>query len=112
MLRNGDHESWDARFASNPFVVRHGREWGMYYFGYDWKGKARELFALGADPYHFTKANDILIDVGAPGTVDETFAHKPCVIFHDGALYHFYCAVSGKWPHEVRGISVARSKPW
>ncbi len=40
------------------------------------------------------------------------FAHKPCVIFHEGSLYHFYCAVSGKWPHEVRGISVARSSPW
>lgn len=112
VLRNGGHESWDARFASNPFVVRRGKEWGMYYFGYDWKGKARELFALGAGPYHFTKASEILIDVGAPGTVDETYAHKPCVIFHDGALYHFYCAVSGKWPHEVRGISVARSQPW
>ena len=84
----------------------------MYYFGFDWKGKARELLALGRDPYHFTKVNEILIDVGPPGTVDETFAHKPCVIFHDGALYHFYCAVSHQWPHEVRGISVARSQPW
>ena len=112
VLRNGPHDAWDARFASNPFVVRNGREWAMYYFGYDWKNKARELLAIGSDPYRFTKANEILIDVGRPGTVDETFAHKPCVIFHDGALYHFYCAVSGKWPHEVRGISVARSRPW
>ncbi|MGA7341956.1 MAG: hypothetical protein WBE72_03410 [Terracidiphilus sp.] len=112
VLPNGGHDSWDARFASNPFVVRHKSLWGMYYFGFDWKGKARELLALGRDPYHFTKVNEILIDVGPPGTVDETFAHKPCVIFHDGALYHFYCAVSHQWPHEVRGISVARSQPW
>jgi len=112
ILRNGDHESRDARFASNPFVVRHGDLWGMYYFGYDFHGKARELLALGPDPYHFTKVNEILIDVGAPGTVDEAFAHKPSVIFHDGVLYHFYCAVSGKWPKDVRGVSVARSKPW
>jgi len=112
VLHNGDHESWDARFASNPFVVKHGDVWGMYYFGYDFHGKARELLALGQDPYHFTKVNEIILDVGAPGSVDETFAHKPSVIFHDGALYHFYCSVSGKWPNEVRGISVARSKPW
>jgi len=112
ILRNGDSASWDARFASNPFVVRDKDTWGMYYFGFDWKGKARELLALGADPYHFKKVDEILIDTGAPGTVDETFAHKPCVISHDGALYHFYCAVSGKWPNEVRGVSVARSKPW
>jgi len=112
ILRNGGPDSWDARFASNPFVVQHKDLWGMYYFGLDRHGVARELLALGHDPFHFEKVNEIIIDRGAPGTVDETFAHKPCVIFHNGALYHFYCAVSGKWPNEVRGISVARSTPW
>lgn len=112
VLANGGPDAWDSRFASNPFVVRHAGKWGMYYFGLDRMGKARELFALGSDPYHFTKVNEIFIDTGAPGSVDETYAHKPSVIWHDGDLYHFYCAVSDKWPHEVRGISVARSKPW
>jgi Glycosyl hydrolases family 32 N-terminal domain len=112
ILRNGGPDSRDARFASNPFVVRDRNLWGMYYFGFDMHGKARELLALGRDPFHFAKVDEIMIDLGVPGSVDETFAHKPCVIFHDGALYHFYCAVSGKWPHEVRGISVARSLPW
>lgn len=109
---HGGPDSRDARFASNPFVVQHKNVWGMYYYGLDQHGVARELLALGNDPFHFTKVNEIIIDVGHPGSVDETYAHKPCVIYHDGALYHFYCAVSGKWPHEVRGISVARSKPW
>jgi predicted GH43/DUF377 family glycosyl hydrolase len=112
ILRNGEPDSRDARFASNPFVVRNKEIWAMYYFGLDRHGVARELLALGRDPYHFTKVNEIIINVGSPGSVDETFAHKPCVIYHDGTLYHFYCAVSGKWPHEVRGISIARSKPW
>lgn len=112
ILRNGGPGSWDARFASNPFVVRHKDLWGMYYFGLDGRGVARELLALGRDPFHFSKVHEIMIDVGPPGSVDGTYAHKPCVIYHDGALYHLYCAVSGKWPHEVRGISVARSKPW
>jgi predicted GH43/DUF377 family glycosyl hydrolase len=112
ILCNGGPESKDARFASNPFVVRHKDQWGMYYFGFDAHGKARELLALGTDPYHFTKVEEAMVDVGAPGSVDETFAHKTSVLDQDGVLYHFYCAVSGKWPHEVRGISVARSKPW
>ena len=112
ILTNGGKDSRDARFASNPFVMRHGDLWAMYYFGYDFSSKARELLALGHDPFHFSKVNEIMIDVGKPGTVDETFAHKPSAIYHDGVLYHFYCAVSGKWPNEVRGISVARSKPW
>jgi hypothetical protein len=54
----------------------------------------------------------IMIDTGPPGTVDEDYAHKPSVIFHDGKLYHFYCAVAGKWPDEVRRVSLACSQPW
>ncbi|HEX4156672.1 MAG TPA: hypothetical protein VHY48_13770 [Acidobacteriaceae bacterium] len=114
ILRNGPHNSDDARFASNPYVVTHDGEYAMFYFGFPYTrpGRARELLALGSDPFHFTKVPGVLIDVGAPGSIDETFAHKPCVIYHDGALYHFYCAVSGNYPNEVRGVAVARSKPW
>lgn len=110
ILTNGGAGSRDDRFASNPFIVRHKHLWGMYYFGFDHGGKARELLAMGRDPYHYSKIDEILVGTGAPGTVDETFAHKTSVISHDGALYHFYCAVSHKWPHEVRGISVACSR--
>jgi hypothetical protein len=110
ILTNGGPDSRDARFASNPFVVRYKHLWGMYYFGFDQRGKARELLALGRDPYHFSKVDEVMVDVGAPGTVDEAFAHKTSVIAHNGALHHFYCAVSHKWPNEVRGISLARSR--
>jgi predicted GH43/DUF377 family glycosyl hydrolase len=114
ILPNGPRNSDDGRFASNPYVVTRDRQFGMYYFGFGYTrpGRAKELIAIGTDPYHFTKVAEPLIEPGAPGTIDETFAHKPSVIFHEGALYHFYCAVSGKWPNEVRGIAVARSKPW
>ena len=114
ILRNGPHGSNDARFASNPFVMTYGHQFAMFYFGFtDTRpGRARELLALGNDPYHFTKVPEVLIDVGPAGSIDETFAHKPSLIYHDGALYHFYCAVSGKWPNEIRGIAVARSTPW
>ena len=84
----------------------------MFYYGLDEKRKARDLLATGPSPFRFTKADSILVDVGAPGTVDETYAHKPGVVTRDGALYHFYCAVAGKYPNEIRGISVARSRPW
>ena len=86
----------------------------MFYFGFGYErpGRACEMLAVGNDPFHFRKVNEVLIDTGAPGSIDETFAHKPSVIFYEGALYHFYCAVSGKYPNEVRGVAVARSKPW
>jgi len=104
----------DSRFVSNPYVVKNGNQHAMFYFGFGYErpGRACEMLALGDDPYHFAKVPDILIDTGVPGSIDETFAHKPSVIYHQGTLYHFYCAVSGKYPNEVRGIAVARSQPW
>jgi hypothetical protein len=104
----------DSRFASNPFVVQNGRDFAMFYYGfrYERPGRACEMLALGVNPYSFIKVPGVLIDTGAPGTIDETFAHKPSVVTHEGVLYHFYCAVSGQYPNETRGIAVARSKPW
>ena len=112
IVANGPGGSWDERFASDPCVVLDRRRWMIFYYGFDRKGKARDLLALGDDPFHPKKVDQILVDVGPPGTVDSTFAHKPSIVFSGGALYHFYCAVSGKYPNEVRGISVARSRPW
>jgi hypothetical protein len=107
-------DSRDSRFASNPYVVKNGSRYAMFYFGFGYQrpGRACEMLALGDDPVHVTKVPEILIDTGAAGSVDETFAHKPSVIYHQGTLYHFYCAVAGKYPDEVRGIAVARSRLW
>jgi predicted GH43/DUF377 family glycosyl hydrolase len=107
ILPNGGAGSWDEKFASDPCVVIDGARWAMFYYGLDAKGKARDLLATRASPFRLTKVNEILVDAGAPGSVDETYAHKPSVVWHDGALYHFYCAVSGKYPDETRGIAVA-----
>ena len=112
IVPNGPAGSWDERFASDPCVLLDGRRWAFFYYSLDTKGKARDLLALGDDPFHPQKVNAILIDVGPPGAVDATYAHKPSMVYQQGTLYHFYCAVSGKWPNEVRGISVARSRPW
>lgn len=94
--------------------MQNGCDFAMFYFGFRYQqpGRACEMLALSVDPYFFVKAPEVLIDTGAPGSIDETLAHKPSVITHEGVLYHFYCAVSGKWPHETRGIAVARSRPW
>jgi hypothetical protein len=112
ILPNGPEGSWDDRFASDPCVLRRGREWAFFYYGLSSDGKARDLLALGSDPFHPRKVQRILVDAGPPGTVDDDYAHKPSVVTANGVLYHFYCAVSGKYPNDVRGISVARSRPW
>lgn len=112
IIGNGSAGSWDERFASDPCVLTSRGNWAFFYYGLAANGKARDLLAVGKDPFHPAKVDEIGIDVGNPCAVDSTYAHKPSVIFHDGALYHFYCAVSGKYPGEVRGISVARSRKW
>ena len=112
IIANGGPGSPDERFASDPCVLLDGQSWVFFYYGLDAKGIARDLLALGKDRFRPEKAEGILIDVGPPGAVDEVYAHKPSVIYHEDALYHFYCAVAGKYPSEVRGISVARSHPW
>jgi predicted GH43/DUF377 family glycosyl hydrolase len=111
IIPNGPSGSWDEIFASDPCVLQAGNEWAFFYYSLDAKGKARDLLATGPDLFHPTKVEQILIDVGPPGSVDSTYAHKPSIVTHNGALYHFYCAVSGKYPDQTRGISVALSEP-
>ncbi len=112
ILRNGPPGSPDSRFASDPCVLKNGKLWALYYFGLDDRGVARDLVATSADLLHATKRSQVVIDVGAPGSVDSSYAHKPSLVAHKGDLYHFYCAVSRTNGREVRGISVARSRPW
>lgn len=112
ILRNGPPGSPDERFASDPCVLRSGDLWLIFYYGLDARGKARDLLAVSPDLLHVTKCDEVLIDVGPPGSIDETYAHKPSVVFDGRCLYHFYCAVSYRDKKETRGISVARSCPW
>lgn len=112
IISNGPKGSWDEHYVGNPDVLRRGATWVVYYYGLSADRKARDLLALGPDPYHLTKVNEIMLDAGPPGSVDQTYAHKPSVISYRGDLYHFYCAVSRSAGQTVRGISVARSRPW
>jgi predicted GH43/DUF377 family glycosyl hydrolase len=112
ILRNGPPGSPDSRFASDPCVLKNGKSWALYYFGLDDRGVARDLVATSENLLQATKCSEIVIDVGGPGTVDSSYAHKPSLIAYKGDLYHFYCAVSRVNGKEVRGISVARSRAW
>ena len=112
ILRNGPEGSPDSRFASDPCVLKNGKLWALYYFGLDDRGVARDLVATSENLLHPEKCSEIVIDVGPPGSVDSTYAHKPSLVAYKGDLYHFYCAVARVNGREVRGISVARSRAW
>ena len=112
VIANGAAGSPDEIFASDPCVLQNGRQWVLYYYGLDAKGVARDLAATSPDLLHTSKCYKILIDVGPKGSIDSAYAHKPSVIQYQRDLYHYYCAVSYDSRKEVRGISVARSRPW
>src|SRR3546814_19145354 len=84
IIPNGPRGAPDARFASDPVLVKHRGRWGMFYFGLAYDGHARELLALGDTLTDFRKVDEVLIDVGPPGSIDEKYEQKPSVNHHDG----------------------------
>ncbi|SFJ80530.1 Glycosyl hydrolases family 32 N-terminal domain-containing protein [Paenibacillus sp. UNC496MF] len=117
VLRVTGHR-WDSRFVSDPFVVRDGNRWVMFFFGFDGR-HAQEGIAFSDDLTVWTKAREPILRHGSEGALDEIHAHKPSVLLHDGVLYHFYCACR---PHregdptvnfgsEFRTIGLATSRP-
>jgi hypothetical protein len=100
--------------SGDPQLVRMpdgagGTVWVMFYFGHVWKPKAFDTFACSYDLVHWTKWDGPhLVEPGEPITFDDVFAHKPWVVFHEGVVYHFYCAVSKAG---VRTVALATSVP-
>ena len=115
-----DENAWDSVFASDPQVFFDSREnrYVMFYYGLG-NLSACDGVAVSEDLYHWTKFKAPILTIGGAGSIDATYAHKPYMIFHEGALYHFYCACRpwkkgdpAKNGNEFRCISVARSVPW
>ncbi|MCX6877601.1 MAG: glycosylase [Verrucomicrobia bacterium] len=99
VIDNGSGNSGD------PQITRIGEVWVMIYYGAFWKPKAFDTFACSYDMVTWTKwTGPHLVEPSVP--FDNEFAHKPWVVFHNGVVYHFYCA-SGD---QGRVIAVATSK--
>jgi predicted GH43/DUF377 family glycosyl hydrolase len=117
VLPAGLRGAFDDIFASDPCVLHHNDVWWMFYYSLGSDRHARDSAAYSVDLVHWIKTNEILVDVGEPGSIDDVYAHKPGIIARDGRLYHFYCAVSssnegrvGEIDYfEMRGISAARN---
>lgn len=114
-----DH--WDSMFSCGQHVLYDSRQdrWVMFYCGFDGI-HAQDGVAISADMLHWTKCTEPILPYGRPGELDCTHAHKPCMIYHDGCLWHFYCAVRPSeteeekrlYGHEYRCLTVACSKPF
>jgi predicted GH43/DUF377 family glycosyl hydrolase len=120
VVANGGPESYDECFASDPNVLRCGDVWAMVYFGLSSDHHARQLAAFSSDLVSFDKVDELLLECGSPGSLDDRYAHKAALISWRGDLYHFYEARSdyplaseqAAFPAGRQGIAVARSRPW
>ena len=96
-----------AGISGDAQITRIGDVWVMFYFGAGWKPGGFERFACSYDLVHWTPwKGDDLIAPSEP--YDAQYAHKPCVIYRDGIVYHFYNAVDKQGN---RGLAVATSQP-
>ncbi len=105
VIDNGDPDKY--ALSGDPMIRRIGDLWVMFYFGYKWKEGvtgAFDTFACSKDLRNWTKWDgEALVRPSEP--YDREHAHKPWVLKHDGAVYHFYCAVGDRG----RGMALATS---
>lgn len=109
---------WDTRFCSDPYIVRDEDKWVMFFFGFNGR-HAQDGIAISDNIYEWYKNSEPILHHGEEGDIDQFHAHKPCIIFYNGILYHFYVAcrkyrkgdpAKNLWD-EFRCITVATSKP-
>ncbi len=94
--------------TGDPNVQKIDDLWVMFYFGAFWQDRkgAFNRFACSYDLINWTDwTGENLVESSEP--FDELYAHKSCVVKHDGVVYHFYNAVNKK---DQRGIAVATSR--
>lgn len=116
-----DQNAWDCRFSNGQHVLYDSRKhrWVQFICGYDGK-HAQNGVALSEDGIIWEKYPEPLLKYGEPGSIDSIHAHKMAVIWHEGALYQFYCAVrptvtseeKARFGNEYRCLTVARSTPF
>jgi predicted GH43/DUF377 family glycosyl hydrolase len=105
LVGSGRPGAWDAtRRAGDPSLFHAGGLWWMAYYSWNrahaydglaWTTEA--AFPLGWRPI---AANPVL-DVGAPGSFDALYAHKPYIFRTETRHHHYYTAVDTMQTREI-----------
>ncbi|MBI4907190.1 MAG: hypothetical protein HY820_26425 [Acidobacteria bacterium] len=108
VLGTGPRGSWDERSVADPYVVRYGSYYYLYYLGQDRARRQRLGIARSADGVEWTKlrANPIL-ELGEFGAFDENGLGEPAVWFSHGSYWMLY---TGRDRGERRRMGFARSQ--
>ncbi len=79
VLEPGPSGSYDEDRAAVGTVIKEGSIYKMWYSGIDGSNKARTLYATSSDGISWTKQG-VVLDIGASGERDDTYAYSPRVI--------------------------------
>lgn len=113
--------TWTSTFLSDPCITYDSKNnlWAIFFFAFNGQS-AQEGVATGKDLFDLQVYDKPIICSGQDGEIDSIHAHKPGIIYYDGALWHYYCSVrptltveeKKSFGSEYRCITLARSKPF
>jgi predicted GH43/DUF377 family glycosyl hydrolase len=108
VLDAGPNGSWDERAVADPYVIRAGSKYYMFYLGQDRARRQRLGVAVSSDGeiWYKLRANPIL-ELGGYGAFDENGLGEPAVWASHGYYWMLY---TGRDRNEFRRLGMARSR--
>jgi predicted GH43/DUF377 family glycosyl hydrolase len=108
VLSVGPYESWDERGVADPYVIRSGREYYMFYLGMDRAQRQRIGVAMSRDGVKWEKLrSNPILELGEYGAFDERGLGEPAVW---GSRGYYWMLYTGRDRNEVRRLGLARSR--
>lgn len=108
VLDVGPRGSWDERGVADPYVIRAGSAYYMFYLGADRARRQRLGVAMSDDgiAWYKLRSNPIL-ELGDYGSFDESGLGEPAIWTAHGYYWMLY---TGRDRGEVRRLGLARSR--
>jgi predicted GH43/DUF377 family glycosyl hydrolase len=107
VLETGPRGIWDERGVADPYVLRVGDSYYLYYLGQDRARRQRLGVARSRDGVHWEKLrSNPILELGADGAFDENGLGEPAVWQSHGKYWMLY---TGRDRTENRRLGLARS---
>jgi predicted GH43/DUF377 family glycosyl hydrolase len=90
----GPSDSWDDTHVLPGSVLFNGTHYLMWYWGHD-GSRWRIGYATSTDGINWTKYSDPVLDIGEPGSLDDSHVYAPSVIYDEGMYKMWYTAHDG-----------------
>jgi predicted GH43/DUF377 family glycosyl hydrolase len=108
VLHAGPRGSWDERGVADPYVIRIGDWFYMFYLGQDRARRQRIGLARSQDGVHWTKLrSNPVLELGGAGDFDEVGLGEPAVWPQYGYYWMLY---TGRGKGEIRRMGLAKSR--